>query len=514
MTLKSDAATSPESKISELVPVKKGPRRGKKNSLANVYINIDNAQPGQPDSTEGEVLTKIVAADDVNRDNQSSPEPISQSQNVLKPKSQAKQLLAKEKNNMRSTSNKENVQPIGAGGNDGVEVVLEERAVGSTANEGVEVTGESTNESKERVEQEETSNAQQTEGENAEEVVPIDAQNDSTNAKQEVQANLDLSTFQEDIALSTSTAPSTDDLHNKAKRQSNGRDLTSQQVRTSSMSTKTNNGQRRTSIKSTSRVGPKNLRETPRISSISSTVGNSRFKSRISNIIPDFQLPGEKLAAERRAQKEASIAADQQSQAGMNAATTAFKARPVPKSSHNTIPVRQTKTSLARMNPGDADTSKQAISVDEDPGRRISSVVARRTSSVNTSSSRRASEIIGRPSMSQASTVPISRRTSSINDRSGALLSPAGNRQMFHRVDKPAALIVQERQEREDQIKKARAEAVARSREMNRKWKEAQMTKSKKSNLSTVIVADIAEETPEVEGIGTTVLVGDAIVGE
>jgi len=85
---------------------------------------------------------------------------------------------------------------------------------------------------------------------------------------------------------------------------------------------------------------------------------------------------------------------------------------------------------------------------------------------------------------------------------------------MFHRVDKPAALIVQERQEREDQIKKARAEAVARSREMNRKWKEAQMTKSKKSNLSTVIVADIAEETPEVEGIETTVLVGDAIVGE
>lgn len=169
---------------------------------------------------------------------------------------------------------------------------------------------------------------------------------------------------------------------------------------------------------------------------------------------PNFQLPGEAVAAKLKAQREERLKREQEAaEAAKNDKKPAFKARVVP--THKApATVRQTAASKAR------ESLMNGTSLKKDD---------------NGSSTKSTSKSARRVSSAPSNASMASKRSSTIQTK-----APAADkgREVFNRDKKSADQAEKERKEKEEAAKKARAEAAERGRQASREWAERQRKKA------------------------------------
>lgn len=183
--------------------------------------------------------------------------------------------------------------------------------------------------------------------------------------------------------------------------------------------------------------------------------------------VPNFQLPGEAVAAKLRAQRE-----ERQKREEEEAAKKAtFKARPAPIQKGGPALVRQTAASKARENLMSSEKKENGLS---------------RTGSINAG---KRNSIISRPPPSttpSSSSVNSNRNSMILNGAPAAKSTVTANdaaaqrlkgREIFNRDKIEKEQREKERREKEEAAKKARAEAAERGRIASREWAEKQRRK-------------------------------------
>ncbi|GAM89672.1 hypothetical protein ANO11243_077110 [Dothideomycetidae sp. 11243] len=351
---------------------------------------------------------------------------------VLLPRSQAKQLIAKERAGMRASSNKENVRPEGEeevqGQLEAITTVVEERGNTTVQEESVEA----------RVEDNTVDKA--AEGEDV-----ADEDKHNLAPEQLVVVVEDVKDESDIIAPPAVTKPA-----NTPRR-------VSQAANTRRTSTATKPAaERRTSTA----VIPHSK---PRPMSMSFPTPPPPAKSSKPATRPTFALPGEAVAAKLKAAKEARAAKEASST--VIEKKPAFKARPAPKMAPDATKVRQTAASRAReglMHPGRRESLAQETSTS---ARRASSVLERRASMAAAAATKPARQ-------SMAPTTTTSRQSLS----GGPVRSDKG-REVYNRAAQGLAEQQRQRKEKEEAARKARAEAAERGRQASKEWAEKQRTK-------------------------------------
>jgi hypothetical protein len=195
-----------------------------------------------------------------------------------------------------------------------------------------------------------------------------------------------------------------------------------------------------------------------------------------------FQLPGEVVAAKLKAAKEARLAKEAE-----ESKKKPFKARPVPASLSKAPAVRQTNSSIAR----EQRISGKPIELVNGIHRPMSVADSHHSRSASVSRPFPPKSAVNAPSQLRSSTAMAFNLDSSSNsrppsvaqsNRSGAGGS-SGNaiiskgKEVYNRPAQLLAAAEQERREKEEATKKARAEAAARSRALSREWAEKQKAK-------------------------------------
>lgn len=193
--------------------------------------------------------------------------------------------------------------------------------------------------------------------------------------------------------------------------------------------------------------------------------------------VPNFQLPGEAVAAKLKAQREERLKREAEEEAAKKE-KPAFKARPVPV--HKAGPtVRQTSASKARESlmagGGDRKENVPSTAMAPPPKRTSSLTVAKRPpipASVSTASSRASS--FSTTATGKRSSVVVTKAT--VTPADAAALRQKG-REVFNRDKMEKERLERERREKEEAAKKARAEAAERGRIASREWAEKQKRK-------------------------------------
>ncbi|KAH9810078.1 nucleolar and coiled-body phosphoprotein 1-like [Teratosphaeria destructans] len=229
----------------------------------------------------------------------------------------------------------------------------------------------------------------------------------------------------------------------------------------------------------------------PRPISISFPTPPPPPKSKKAPTSSTFQLPGEAVAAKLKAAREARLA--KEAEAAQKREHTkdeprkpAFKARPVPASLKQAPSVRPTNASRARESlkssarPGAATSAVGAH-------RRASSVatatrtssIAPKTAALKPSGSEQPINVAKRPSTAMAissgtrSSMPPAETTAQRVPSKG----PAKGKEVFNRAAISKAAAEKERKEKEEAAKKARAAAAERGRQLSKEWAEKQRLK-------------------------------------
>ncbi|PNS14845.1 hypothetical protein CAC42_2074 [Sphaceloma murrayae] len=510
---------------------KKGSKRGKKNmGLATDDVHVDEVTQGIEnlglgDSTNdtqrsdlslgrdaeasfaSSTRSKRVASNGkeavlVVVDESAEPRPGSPimdfSKSVLKPKSQAKQLLAKEKMGMRSTSNKENVQPGSP-----ATVVAPPRVVAATE---VRTETEGADNAATAATEEPEHNSER------EAQVATEEADVSTQRASEADAEVETSVFVEVEPTenvvpheSSETALGTATIKDSAATSREGAPRSTKRASTAGKpSTRTK------SSKPTSRPSEVNIPHSkPRPISLSFPTPPPPPKSTRPATKSTFSLPGEAVAAKLKAAKEARLARSasttstaeppstaltrkpivsktvpRPSGASTTSRTTpsadfkkpAFKARPVPKFDHAAAVVRPTKASRARESLASSSASSSSSSAGLGALKRASSV----RESVKTTSGtheRRASAVVPRPRNLGGE---VRARPQSVIVPAGPRMSMSGEgrtgtdkgKEVFRRAKMEQQEAVKRQREKEEAARRARKEASERGREMGRMWAE------------------------------------------
>ncbi|KAF2710619.1 hypothetical protein K504DRAFT_266570 [Pleomassaria siparia CBS 279.74] len=199
--------------------------------------------------------------------------------------------------------------------------------------------------------------------------------------------------------------------------------------------------------------------------------------------VANFQLPGEVIAAKLRAQKEERLKREEEEEEA--AAQRTFKARPAPPRRQVPAQVRQTSASRARESLMAKDA--QATCGATDPA-------SKRTSIVTSSTNKRNSAVMSRPTFSMT-TSDSSNRKSLLLSQGLSNITPADAaaqrakaREQFlkDKAENESKRI--ERLVKEEAAKRAREEAAERGRIASREWAE----KQKKKTLSAPKVEESA----------------------
>jgi hypothetical protein len=199
-----------------------------------------------------------------------------------------------------------------------------------------------------------------------------------------------------------------------------------------------------------------------------------------------FQLPGEVVAAKLKAAKEARLAKEAEEMK-----KKPFKARPVPASLSKAPTVRQTNSSIAReqaingkpielvnghynrptsVASNNAHSRSASISRSQHLPSKTSAPSQLRSSTAMAFHSLRANDENARPP-----SVAQSQRSGSGGSSSTVVISKG--KEVYNRPAQLLAAAEQERREKEEATRKARAEAAARSRALSREWAEKQKAK-------------------------------------
>jgi hypothetical protein len=193
-----------------------------------------------------------------------------------------------------------------------------------------------------------------------------------------------------------------------------------------------------------------------------------------------FQLPGEVVAAKLKAAKDARLAKEAE-----ESKKKPFKARPVPASLSKAPAVRQTNSSIAR----EQRISGKPIELVNGIHRPMSVADSHHSRSASVSRPFPPKSAVNAPSQLRSSTAMAFNLDSSSNSRPPSVAqsnrsgSGSGNaviskgKEVYNRPAQLLAAAEQERREKEEATKKARAEAAARSRALSREWAEKQKAK-------------------------------------
>lgn len=364
---------------------------------------------------------------------------------ILKPKGQAKQLLAKERG-MRSTSNKENMQPTS---------VAQQPAlpVDNAVRDGR--IGEALPALPSAAKAEQTTVA-----------------NDQEKRGADILANTDVP-----IPEATAAAESQSDAVPTSASQANaGTRRVSSKARPSMTQGTRRVSSARPLRQSTARLSSAQVdipHSKPRPMHITYPTPPAAPKSTRPPTRPTFQLPGEAVAAKLKAAKEERLRKDEEPPFKK----APFKARPAPRMSLDHGLVRQTKASLARealMNP-----DRRSSSAVVQPSRlSMMHAVDRRASSSGSvadhRSSRSSSVAPPRPSLLSAS---VSGPRPSLSGTGASTRTDKG-KEVFRRAAQNLAEQERKRKEKEEAAKKARAEAAERGRLASKEWAERQRLKA------------------------------------
>lgn len=205
-----------------------------------------------------------------------------------------------------------------------------------------------------------------------------------------------------------------------------------------------------------------------------------------------FQLPGEAVAAKLKAAREARAAAE----AKVEEKKPAFKARPAPSMSKKTPSVRQTTASRARESTMNGNVApKPTPTSSSTTGLKRSNTVAtskpRPSTSTNTTSARTNALAVprARPSTSGAiASGPNAFQQTTASNASGRSVSASNGttkgKEVFNRAAAAKAAAEQEKKDKEEAAKRARAEAAERSRQISREWAEKQKAKKAKAEVA------------------------------
>lgn len=461
---------------------------------------------------------------------------------VLKPKSQAKQLLAKEKMGMRSTSNKENVQPgspATAVASPQINVTRTERVEEQTAtNEDSQVEGEVKDEDASPANVVEQTDETQTSDAQDETQDEITAQ-DSTVAAPQTAESAPAPAPEPQPAAPPAAAAAADDkfVENKpeepvatgtvnpapsatleapqapqpTKRKSLASSTTKPLARSKSTKAPTTSTSRPPTTASRASTTAPVPHSKPRPISLSFPTPPPPPKSTRPATRPSFALPGEAVAAKLKAAKEARLAREAASSSAKEAAAkdksaevpkrAAFKARPAPKFDAAPAVVRGTKASLARESLGgglvgglgrtssvrDAGKGRASMAGTE---RRASVAVVRPRPSEGVKRARPQSVIVTGAQMGQLGASLAGGRTSVVGGRpsmSSAVTGKTGTekgKEVFKRAAVEKAEADRVKREKEAAAKKARAEAAERGRALSREWAERQKAKAGKAKIA------------------------------
>ncbi|KAF4549952.1 Hypothetical protein D9617_19g102570 [Elsinoe fawcettii] len=512
---------------------KKGSRRGKKQfELLSEDVHVDEIASNLDDlSMDGDTsfskstskrvpsgcktATLVAVDENAEQARPGSPE-LDFSKSVLKPKSQAKQLLAKEKMGMRSSSNKENVQPGSS-----ATVITTPQSI-DTSNARDQETPAASIDVVQSVVVEQQDEALATDSLDLGHNAPEDQKEEPTTETVQDEESKDeaIEALAINEMLPQSNPESMEDVLRSPITDKTNTAAAQQQTSKPKAATSSKLRQRESNNKTSKpRVasGEVNIPHSkPRPISMSFPTPPPPPKSSRPPTKPTFTLPGEAVAAKLKAAKEARLASAGSSTTAPTSSTTtsrapsngsikrakpttsrpslapsqpstetkkpAFKARPAPKMSTPTTIVRQTKASQARESLMSGSLSR-STSVRETKPRTSLATSERRASVMPTSRSslvsgpRPAAVSRARP---QSMIVP---RTSTVghssaqDKRQSLALSTAGagqgtakGRAVFSRAKEEQAELERKRKEKEDAARRAREEASRRGREASRLW--------------------------------------------
>jgi hypothetical protein len=187
-------------------------------------------------------------------------------------------------------------------------------------------------------------------------------------------------------------------------------------------------------------------------------------KSSKAPTVPSFTLPGEAVAAKLKAQREERVKREEEED---NTKKTAFKARPVPVHRNGAAIVRQkaaNKTRESLMN-GDMKENVLPTRTGSIAGKRNSTIVPRSTFGASAT---------GSSNLSKRNSVLVSKAITA-NDVNTQRLK---GREVFNRDKLEKEQRDKEKHEKEEAAKKARAEAAERSRVLSREWAAKQKQKA------------------------------------
>jgi hypothetical protein len=203
--------------------------------------------------------------------------------------------------------------------------------------------------------------------------------------------------------------------------------------------------------------------------------------------VPNFQLPGEAVAAKLKAQREERLKREEEDAAKKEKEKAAFKARPVPVQKGNPVVVRQTSASRAReslISGVNGDKKENGPPATIPPKRTSSLTVAKRGSTVvpsrpvvpSSSASSRASSFSTTAGSNAGKRSSIVMTKATVTPVDAAALRQKG-REVYNRDKIEKERLERERKEKEEAAKRARAEAAERGRIASREWAEKQRKK-------------------------------------
>lgn len=481
----------------------------------------------------------LIAVDDNTESTRPGSPTMDFNKSVLKPKSQAKQLLAKEKMGMRSTSNKENVQPgspAAAVASPQINVTRTERVEEQTAtNKDSQVEAEVKDEDATPVNVVEQTDDTQTSDAQDEAQDEITTQDSTVAAPQTAESApapapepqpavpppaaddkpVDNKPKEPTPTATVDPAPSATLDAPQAPQPTKRKSLVSSTTKplARSKSTKaptTSTSRPPTTASRASTIAPV-PHSKPRPISLSFPTPPPPPKSTRPATRPSFALPGEAVAARLKAAKEARLAREAASSSAKEAAAkdksaevpkrAAFKARPAPKFDVQTAVVRGTKASLARESLGGGlvgglgrtssvrEAGKGRVSM-AGTERRASVAVVRPKPSEGVKRARPQSVIVTGAQMGQLGASLAGGRTLVVGGRpsmSSAATGKTGTekgKEVFKRAAVEKAEADREKREKEEAAKKARAEAAERGRALSREWAERQKAKAGKAKIA------------------------------
>ena len=197
---------------------------------------------------------------------------------------------------------------------------------------------------------------------------------------------------------------------------------------------------------------------------------------------PTFELPGEAISRRKRAEREERLRREEEELRRRRS----FKASGIRYSMGPSTQPRETATSRAR-------TNRMSLALDSKPNGHIGRSNA--STPTNKDSLGRASSVRGSRPTSPTKRQSLVARTQSMSGvKTTAATSKVRGKEVLQRDSTPSGR-ENDRREKEEMAKRARAEAAERSRQLSRQWAEKQKLKQKAAKQST---NDSTKQTPMV----------------